>query len=54
MMFTYCSTGRLSPVGGIVLCVNSSRSRVLRVRHVLRKLLPASCGASFRPPRSAI
>ena len=50
MMFRYCSTGRFSPVGGIVLCVNSSRSRVRagapRVHEVvagqLRRLVPTA------------
>src|SRR4051812_41605670 len=50
----YCGALRFSPVGGIVDWMNSNRSRVDLLRHVLRKLLPASCGASLRPARSAM
>src|SRR4051794_14325206 len=48
----YCAADRFSPVGGIVDWMNSKRSFVERVRQVLMKLLPASCGASLRPARS--
>src|SRR3954468_3797612 len=34
--------------------MNSNRSFVERLRQVLMKLLPASCGASLRPARSAM
>src|SRR4029077_14770791 len=50
----YCSALNDSAVGGIVDWMNSKRSRVERDRHVFMKLLPASCGASFRPARSGI
>src|SRR5262249_31535185 len=50
----YWSADSVSPFGGMVLWMNSNRSRVERTRHVLMKLLPASCGASLRPARSGI
>src|SRR4051812_35501502 len=50
----YCAADRFSPVGGIVDWMNSKRSFVERLRQVLMKLLPASCGASLRPARSAM
>ena len=49
-----CASDRLSPVGGIVDWMNSKRSFVDLLRHVFMKLLPASCGASLRPARSAM
>src|SRR4051812_11993180 len=50
----YCAGDKFSPVGGIVDWMNSKRSFVERLRQVLMKLLPASCGASLRPARSAM
>src|SRR3954452_9619970 len=50
----YCAADKFSPVGGIVDWMNSKRSFVERLRQVLMKLLPASCGASLRPARSAM
>src|SRR3954467_9358581 len=50
----YGAADRFSPVGGIVDWMNSKRSFVERLRQVLMKLLPASCGASLRPARSGM
>jgi hypothetical protein len=40
--------------GGIVVAMRTISSRADRLRQTLRKLLPASGGASLRPPKSAM